>query len=149
MELTRTKIAELVGIDAKRIQFYIHQQVFDDLNFQGRGKPTLFKLRHLVEVFLIKELDRKGVALSAIKDILKQLRGYALFTNYFKNDRIKKLFSSKKHPKIYVIFFNESNKVDLKQIGREDTRIPDFDMMGYKSAVIIDLSHAFLVASKP
>jgi len=151
VDFKRTQIAEIAEVDALRLQFYIAQGVYDDLVKQGRGKATLLSTRHLIETFLIKELDRKGVILSAIKASLHQLRQYKHFQGYFIGDRIKKLFLAKKYPKIYIIFFNEVNKVDLFQVGfakGEATRVPSFDMRGYKSAVVIDLTEAFLTVAK-
>lgn len=144
----RTQVAEIVGMDGYRIQFYLFQGVYDNPVRQGRGKPTMLTTRHLVETFLIKTLDEKGITLSTIKSILGQIRGYSKFKGYFTGDAIKARFSGKRAPRVYVTFFNESNEVHLTEVGRDDSMVPGFDMRGHKVAVVIDLTEAFVTVAQ-
>jgi DNA-binding transcriptional MerR regulator len=170
MKFKRTEIAKISGLNPDRLQFYILKNVFANLEFQGRGKATLFNEQHLVEVFIIKRLDSMGVTLSYIKKVLDKLRKNFHYNIYYARSNpqekdsppvYKTWFSTQGegvstetliNPKIYLIIYDEVSMITTLKVKEEhdDTSmlLHKMFMKEHKTAITIDITDAFLTLSK-
>jgi DNA-binding transcriptional MerR regulator len=76
-EFSRKKVAEIVGIPPRRIQFYTDEQLTtpEVSNPKGkRGATRYYSRRNIIDLAIIKSLDAHGLVLSKVKWIMPFIR---------------------------------------------------------------------------
>jgi len=144
MKFYRKDMMKITGLTSRRIEFLVSQRMFDsiDADGPGSGNPVEFKPRHVVETYLMKQLNIKGIALKAAKDMLSVLRAYPLYRDLFNADALKEMFLKERYKKVFVAFFNESNEVAVYHVGNEKNVVA-VDMQTHESCVVVHLTDIF------
>ena len=76
MGFIRKNVADLIGMPARRIQFYTDERLVipDVENPKGRGTTRRYSEFNMIEFLIIKELANGGISLEKIKGIMFTVR---------------------------------------------------------------------------
>jgi hypothetical protein len=136
VKITRKVLEGLTGIKPRRTEFYILQDLYDDLEVSGRGSPTFFKERHIAETYLINELRVIGLELTRIKTIINLLRGDGRFRRLFDNTGnlkrdVKKDYTPKTNVRNCVFIWGHAAALEFASIRRGEKRWTYKDPMDF------------------
>lgn len=72
----RSKVADIIGLSSRSIQFYMDQKIFTPVHKAGRGKGTRIKYskREIVLLGVVKQMADFGMTVSKIRLVMEQIR---------------------------------------------------------------------------
>jgi hypothetical protein len=135
VKITKRELESLTEIKPRRSEFYVQQGLYDDLQIAGRGSPTLFKERHVVETYLINEMRNWSIELARIKTIISMLRFDKRFLALFNRagnlkPDTKRNYKGDKGVRHYVIIFGYTDKITNASAGLRKLPCPECPASG-------------------
>lgn len=112
------KVSEMLGIDQRSLAYWVDSKVVPDnaLHELGKGARREFTISNLIQIAIIKELDRWSVHTKTMKRVLDALDESGYFDRLSNSDR---------EHEIATIYINEDGYVELKNgnaVSIEDFR---------------------------
>lgn len=126
----RSELAELVGEEPRRLEFFVREGLFSGVESSGRGKAKLYSRQNAFELLVIQKMRNAGIVLETIKRVLNETRD-DLFA-FAANEPDRRAFLIlREDPDDWTLYhdakFSKTKHVELK-------------MKGSRAAVVIDLT---------
>jgi DNA-binding transcriptional MerR regulator len=138
-EFTRKELEEILGIPARRIQFYTDEELLvpEVENPKGRGTTRRYSKFNLLELLIVRELSNSGVQLVKLKEILGKLR-----------ELVKagcRLWDPQKENVTggggKLIVYNPQSESCILAVTSGAARLVTLDMGRYTSALVVDIGN--------
>lgn len=144
-EFTRKELEEILGIPARRIQFYTDEELLvpEVDNPKGRGTTRKYSRFNLLELLIVRELSDSGVQLVKLKEILGKLREHVRGGSKLWDPKTENVSGGGGK----LIVYNPQSEGCVLAVVSGASRLVTLDMGRYTSALVVDIGN--LIAGNP
>ena len=144
-EFARNELEEILGIPARRIQFYTDEGLLipEVDNPKGRGTTRRYSKFNLLELLIVRELSDSGVQLVKLKEILSKLRELVKGGSRLWDSQRENVSGGGGK----LIVYNPQSEGCVLAVVSGAGRLVTLDMGRYTSALVVDIGN--LIAGLP
>ena len=138
-EFTRKELEEILGIPARRIQFYTDEELLvpEVDNPKGRGTTRRYSKFNLLELLIVRELSDSGVQLAKLKEILLKFREHVQGGSRLWDLKTERVNGGGGK----LIIYNPQSESCVLAVTSGPGRLVTLDMGRYTSALVVDIGN--------